>query len=194
MIATDVKYRVRIEHDPDCESPAECDHTWRPYSFSTRHVNYREPTQFFDERRGPKLWLRNKLRVGLAFPLSYHEHGLGLWFIRGTKWTPDALWDTVDLAGLLIWEDQPSDIGGKTVAERQKDAAAFLEEYSDWCNGNCHGYAIEGADGNTVDSCCGFIGDYIAQAVRQALPDDATQDNTSVTGDGAYLVEGHLWD
>lgn len=193
MIATDFKYRVRIEHDPDCESPAECDHTWLPYSFSTRHINYREPAEFFDEGR-PKLWLRNKLRVGLAFPLSYHEHGLGVWFIRGTKWTPDAAWDTVDLAGLLVWEDKPSEIGGKTVAERQKDAAAFLAEYSDWCNGNCHGYVIENADRNTVASCWGFIGDAIADAVQEALPEDATEDNTEVTGTGAYLVEGHLWD
>ena len=181
------KYTIRIEADEDCESPAQHDCNWRPYSFNNHHINHREPSDFFDDKGKPQLWLRNKLRVGLAFILSYHEHGLGLWFIRGTRWTPDAEWDTTGLAGVAIWEDKPNEIGGKTYDERQKDCAAFLAEYTDWCNGNCHGYVIEDADGETVDSCWGYIGDYIAEAVREALPDDATAENTKLAGDGAYL-------
>jgi hypothetical protein len=199
MIATDTKYTVRIEADQDCESPAAMDCNWRPYSFNRRHVNFREPAEFFGDNGKPKLWLRNKLRVGLAFILSYHEHGLGLWFIRGSKYTPDAEWDTADVAGVAVWEDDPGDIGGKTVEDRQKDCASFLEEYTDWCNGNCHGYVIEKAnpcdscghdEGKEIDSCWGFIGDYIAEAVQEALPDDATEANTEFTGEGAYLCQG----
>jgi hypothetical protein len=180
---------VRVEHDPDCKSPAECDCTWHPYSFSTRHINYRAPSDFFDDEGRPQLWLRNKLRVGLAFLLSYYEHGLGMWYVAGTKHVPDARWDNVDCAGVLVWEDKPSDIGGKTVEERENDAAAFLECYSDWCNGSCYGYDITDADGNDVDSCWGFIGDDIVQAVFEALPMDATEENTSVEGEAAYMVE-----
>jgi hypothetical protein len=195
------RYIVRIEHDQDCESPAECDCTWHPYSFNNHHINHRDYHDFFDDNGKPKLWLRNKMRVGLAFILSYHEHGLGLWFIQGTRWTPDAQWDTADVAGVLVWEDPPDHIGGKTYAEREKDAAGFLQEYTDWCNGNCHGYIIEKAthcdecdhDGEEIDSRWGFIGDYIAEAVREALPDDATEENTAIEGDGAFLVEGELF-
>jgi hypothetical protein len=197
------RYRIAIEADTDCESPAECECTWHPYSFNRHHINHRSPDEFFDDNGRPRLWLRNKLRVGLAFVLSYHEHGLCLWFLQGTKYTPDAQWDTTGMAGVLVWEDPPDHIGGKTYDERKEDAESFLESYTDWCNGDCHGYVIEKSrtcalcahdDWEEIDSCWGFCGDYIAEAVKEAIPEDATEENTTIEGDGAYLVEGKLFD
>ena len=39
-------------------------------------------------------------------------------------------------------------------------AEATCEAYTDWANGNICGFQIEDEDGNGLDSCWGFIGDY----------------------------------
>lgn len=41
-----------------------------------------------------------------------------------------------------------------------KAAQGFCEYYTDWANGNIWGYVIKDEDGDTVDSCWGFIGDW----------------------------------
>ena len=193
-------YVVRIAHDQDTESPAEFDSQWRVYSFGRRHVNYRHPGDFFDGNGCPKLWLRNKLRTGLAHVLSYFEHGVGIWSLRGTG--PQCRWDSVDVAGVAVWEHPPSYLGGKTPDERAADCAAFLGEYNDWCNGHCYYYTIDKTDScptcaaevrvELVDSCGGFIGEKaVAGAIRESMPEDATPENTEVRGDAAWIAEYH---
>jgi hypothetical protein len=172
-----MNYKLIIEHDPDCENPAEYEHNWRVYSFNSRHTSYRDPNVFFDNGK-PKLWLRNKLRVGLAHVLSYCEHGLCQWSIRGTG--PQCRWDSVRVAGLAIWEHKPNDIGAQTLEGRAKDCADFLKDYTDWLNGNCYYYRIEDEQGNLIDACGRFIGDSVIEAIREALPKDATPDNTEI--------------
>jgi hypothetical protein len=198
------KYVVRIDHDSDTESPASYDCNWRMYSFSNRHVNFREPSDFFDDNGKPLLWLRNKLRVGLAHILSYYEHGQCAWMLaNGTH--PAGVefqWDGVRVAGVAVWEDSPSDIGGKTFQERAEDCARFLECYTDWCNGNCYCYSIEKmgkceACGHEepdedIDSCGGFIGEEsVCEAIQDAMPDDATEENTDIEGEAAWIAEYH---
>lgn len=183
------KYLVRIEHDPDCESPAEWDGAWTPYSFNPRHVNFKDPDELFPASIG----LKRKLKVGTAFMLSYFEHSLGYWYLRGEgHYCP---WDYTTTAGILIWEHPPGDMGAKTYEERQRDARGFLEEYSHWCNGWCYGYTIEERrvrkcprghkirQRREIDSCWGFIDNYVLQAVAEALPEDATRQNTSLESD-----------
>jgi len=201
-MTTTKRYVVSINHDPDTENPADDCCTWKPYSFSNRHINFKHPNEFFEDGKAQD-WLAEKLKVGLAFLLSYYEHSLGMWYIAGSKYVPDAQWDNVDCAGVLVWEHKEDEIGGKTVEERKADAAAFLECYTDWCNGNCHCYAIEEEESEDdedgegtwtrtkhIDSCGGFIGDYIVEAIREALPKDATEENTTIEGDtGIQLYE-----
>lgn len=182
------KYTVSIQHDPDCESPVEDCCNWRLYSFSSRHRSFKHPEHFFDDNRKPKLWLRNKLRVGLAFLLSYFEHGDCVWSLRGTG--PQCPWDSVDMAGVAVWEHKPGDIGAKTVADRAKDCANFLETYTSWCNGECYYYSIDSEDGSVSDCCGGFIGEDVARGVLESMPKDATDENTTVEGCGFDSYDG----
>lgn len=46
------------------------------------------------------------------------------------------------------------------LAHAFKAAQGFCEYYTDWANGNIWGYVIEDEDGEHVDSCWGFIGDW----------------------------------
>lgn len=169
-------------HQDDCPmDPHEGDGQWRLYSFGRRHVHYESPSRFFDDNRRPRLWLRNKLRAGTAFILSYFEHGNCVWSLRGTG--PQCQWDNVDVAGVLVWEHPVGDMGAKTVEARAKDAAAFLETYTCWCNGDVYGYTVEEVvtlpcghtETNHVDSCFGYYGndlDFMKEEIVTALGGD----------------------
>lgn len=152
--------RILPDEHPQ-ESPAENDLSWKPYSFNNRHNNFKKPEElgFVDPM---DVGLRNKLKAGTAFVLGYFEHGRCIWHISGDipmGTQGDYRWDGCNVAGLLLWEHDPKEMGAKTKEARQKDAEAFLEEYNAWCNGDIYGYVVEGRDGEVLDSCWGFIGD-----------------------------------
>lgn len=154
---------IRIEHDQDVDNPSEDgDGQWQLYSFNTRHVRFKHPDNF------TSIGFRRKLQVGLAFKLAYYEHGLCRWSFSGEG--PQCPWDSVQFAGVLVWEEAPENMGPKTYDERKKDAAAFLEVYTDWCNGQTYYYVLEDEDGSTVDSCGGFIGlDHLFDGIADAI-------------------------
>lgn len=135
MTPTAIKLVVNLWHDDHPENPAECD-GWAVYSFSTNHSNFKHPDEFEEDEE-----LASKLKVGLAFPLSYFEHGECLWSLGGEG--PQCRFDTVQHAGFLVWEQDEANIGAKTVEERRADAARFIEMYSEWANGHVYGYTIE---------------------------------------------------
>jgi hypothetical protein len=170
---SDKKYLLRIEHDCDCESPADFDCQWKIYTFGNRLITDALKSRFLDDNGNPRMWLRNKIRVGLAFPLNYSEHGLSNYAVGHGDFSD----------GVVVWEHSPSEIGAKDVAGREKDCAAFCEEYTRWANGECCGYVIEDATGELIDSCWGFIGEYVIEAIREALPEDATEENTEIAGE-----------
>jgi hypothetical protein len=183
------KITVNIGCDQDTESPADHDCQWKPYSFGNRHNNYKDPREFIP----PNIGLRRKLEVGLAFYLSYFEHGNCVWMLKGGSkdmFGGDWRWDGVDTAGILIWEHKPSEIGGKTYEKRAEDAAHFLEEYTSWCNGECYCYSItetiikECGHEEEIDhdSCGGYIGmDYMLEEIADRLKRD---DEITVTFEG----------
>lgn len=175
-----MKLKIRVEHDQDVDNPSEeGDGQWTLYSFNRNHSSFKHPEELglgaLNEQGNPTVknpGLRRKLDVGLAFVLSYFEHGGCIWSLKGAG--PQCRWDTVQVAGLLVWENKPSDMGPKDFEGRRKDAAEFLKTYTAWCNGECYCYMVEDESGETVDSCGGFIGpdlDYMFEAMD--IPDGA---------------------
>lgn len=183
------KVTLRIEHDPEAENPAGFD-LWKPYSFSPRHSNYTDPK---DLGLFPlSIGMRRKLKTGTAFLLSYFEHGNVLWMLKNSQ-TPAGVefrWDGIRCAGLRVWEDTPNNLGAKTYADRMKDAQNFLDTYNAWCNGNCFGYAIDGANGEDYDSCWGFYGseDMLSQ-IQEELQGHTV---IAVKGDAAWIAKGEI--
>lgn len=177
---------VHVGYDDDTESPSDREAGWgfRLISFGRRHVNHEDPSKFFGDNGRPVLWLRNKLKAKTAFFLSYYEHGLCRWPLSGEG--PHCQWDSVDVAGLLLWEGKAKDLH-PLPQPRVAAARAFLEEYTDWCNGECYWYSIEDADtGEEVDSCGGFIG---WDAVREAITEYTEGELVRFVGDLAHDLE-----
>ena len=166
---------LRVVDDEDPRDPMEDGGSWTLYSFCTRHLHFKDPDAFLDGVPSGGNWPWNaevqaKLESGLAFELSYFEHGSCIWGLRGElSGCPDFRWDGVDVAGLLVWENVADDMGAKTYRARQADAAGFLREYTSWANGDAHGWVVEDAQGCHLDSCYGYLGDDIERGVEDAL-------------------------
>lgn len=142
-----------------------------------------------------------------GFLLSYFEHGSCRWGLAGSmSGMPDFQWDGVRVAGFLEIHPEVGGIDGdrtwydsKTQDEKEEMASSFLEEYTDWANGEIYGYVLESLDPREcdqgyehdnpedLDSCWGFIGfDYFQEAVSEATRNvGATAENTEVV-DEAY--------
>lgn len=154
---------VTVEPDDSPENPSDWD-GWKPFSFSSQHLNHTDPEKLgLSLNQGPdgipiirNPGLRRKLDVGLAFWLSYYEHGSCVWALLDQA--PKCRFDGTRIAGLLVWGQPPKDMGAKTYEARAKDAAAFLDTYTKWCNGWVYGYSIDDPEGKVDGGCWGFYG------------------------------------
>ena len=147
---------LEINHDPHVDVPDSGYDGWRLVSFGRKHNNYEDPAKYvkaFDRRHQEvtpaNIGLNRKLNVGLAFWLSYYEHGQGAWSLIGEG--TQCPWDTAYLAGILIWTGKPGDIGAKTLEDRAEDARGFLESFNDWANGNCYWFGLTDENGEEIE-------------------------------------------
>lgn len=215
-------FRVRVESDGDLENPCDFDGQWTPYSFGRRHSNYHDPEQLGlslerDEATGlPKVEpenedlrpkseeLKRKLENGLAFFLAYYEHGGSIWSLTSDPRRNRCQFDSVSVAGLLVWENADDDMGAKTVEERAKDAQSFLDTYNAWCNGEGLGYAVEkgvkcdhgDVHWEDTESCWGYFSndvEHVFDEIYSALPEDVREKPDAIqwAGDLAYLADSH---
>jgi len=189
---------LTVGYDPDPDCPMDWDGSWKLYSFNRRSIFWRHPDNFIRRVEGDKIipaniGLQRKLDRGLAFWLQYYEHGLARYDIRNEG--PQCAWDTVSLAGLLIWERPAKELGLKTFEERRKSAKAFLELFNKWMIGDVYTYCLceevynaerEVMEERFVDSLCGIYEiDVLEEYVKEhLLPDD----RLTVQGEAAYLV------
>lgn len=174
---------IDYDHDAECPSDGECE--WRLYSFNSRHTRFRHPDEVLTDE------LRPKLESGLAHVLSYYEHGLCRWSLKGEG--PVCRWDSVGVAGVLVWEDDENALGPTTYEDRADSARRFCEDYTEWANGNCYGYGLRNAEtGETlVDFHVGYIGDEcLIEEVRASL-EDYPDAELEVTGSAKWVADYH---
>ncbi|MEW4571326.1 hypothetical protein AB1L88_25920 [Tautonia sp. JC769] len=158
-------YRISVYPDHDCECPSEWE-SWRLISFGRRHTAYDKPERYckgLDRCGSPlpaSIGLSRKLSCGTAYWLSYFEHGLCRWSLMGEG--PYCRWDSVKVAGILLWEGAPNDLGSD-YPSREAAARSFLDTYTAWTNGEVYGFEIErilsgSQPAESLESCWGFYG------------------------------------
>lgn len=185
-----MKFTFKIEPDY-CPDPTEDDMGWKLVSFSQNHSLFQHPDKLFRVTRkhgslvftARNISLRRRLDVGLAFMLSYYEHGECKWFRKGCGGPgTNCPWDGVVHAGVLIWEHGPAEIGAKTYEDRAKGADTFLRCYTDWWNGHGLSWSAVGDDNETqLDSCGGYYDsdvDYLIQDMVTSARGDLGQGDT----------------
>ena len=193
--------QLRIEYDNDRPEDFIAEDGWKLYSFNRTHNSYKDPEKIGlsldrDEDGLPIVEdeeLKEKLTNGLAWWLSYYEHGQCLWFIRNTPAPPgvEFRWDGRSLVGILIWEWKPEDIGGKTREERMTDAEGYLKTYTSVMNGEVYCWMLQDGAGDTIESCGGYIDvDDMFDCIRAALKGRPCV----VSGEARGLVNYHSLD
>ncbi len=155
---------VELDSSVGPESPCDQD-GWKIYTFARNKFRTDvDPDAYvagYDGRTGQVTpatkSLARKLSLGLAFWLSYFEHGEGCWSLQGEGSTDR--WDSTYLAGVLIWERKACGLGPKDKKGRADDARTFLDLYTDWCNGHVYDWSVSepGAD-EPIDSGDEWIG------------------------------------
>jgi len=188
---------VHLEHDDDIECPNEVgDGQWTLYSFCSDHASFKHPDDLGvvcnrnEIVRVRDRKLATRLRNGLAHVLSYFEHGGCIWMRKDGPIAAgvEFQWDGVRVAGLLVWEHAPGDMGAKTFEDRAKDADCFLRVYTSWANGEGLYYNIEDEGGNHVDSCGGFYGCDAEHMLAEIAP-SLVGHEFDVVGDADYLED-----
>ncbi len=171
-----VSIDVSISPDSPCEEDG-----WKLHSFArNKFITDVDPDEYvksYDRKTGEVKaangQLTRKLGNGLAFWLSYYEHGDGAFSIKGTG--PQCRFDTAQLAGILVWEWKTKELGPKTVEEREADARKFLERYNEWANGYVHDWEVrEPGSEEPVDDGSGhaWIGsDEMLKEIRRLVGD-----------------------
>lgn len=85
--------------------------------------------------------LRRKLECNTAFIISKYEHGMVQYGLKGE--VHNCSFDTTQYAGLLMWNGKAEHLG-KTNEERETGARYFLDDYTDYCNGEIDEYEFYG--------------------------------------------------
>lgn len=88
----------------------------------------------------------------------------------------DRQWDVSQLGAVLVKKTE-----ARTKAKARKIALGLIEGWNDCLSGNVYGFRIEDSEGNELDSCWGFIGDYDAKG---GVLDEARSRVDSLTNNG----------
>ena len=170
MTTTTLPHRLEIWSDGDAENPCGEDMPWKLHSFSTRHINFVDPYTLlkpinkFDEVFAKTVGLQRKLDTGTAFLLPCYTHGDSCWSLRNEGM--QCQFDTARTAGIIIYTEKPKWLP-KSFDERAAVVRRILETYSNWCNGHCYGYTLDG------ESCGGFYDmDDLCEAVKEEIDDE----------------------
>lgn len=194
---------VRLNYSSELSDPCLEEGQWKLYSFSTRHPHFKLASSFDVEVTRNEVLvvndssLKTKLDQGLAYWLSFYDHGNVVWFRKDGSVPPgvEFQYDGVRVAGLLIWPENYSVEEmrwAKNPESRIADVDLFLRRYTDWMNGFGYDYDVVNPDtGEVIDR---YSGIYACQAIDM-LEDLATvlgSQEFSVTGTAAEFLEPDL--
>lgn len=165
-------FTIKIWQDEDAENPFQA---WdcepdiitflRRYDFNTRKE---------DKRHTPETFLQEAKAQGhFVAPLFMYDHsGIGF-SVSNSSYPFNCHWDSGQ-AGFIFWTKEKREAAGLTdeyiksilhegetveswLLESLKKSVALLNDY---VQGNVYGFTVEDENGETVDSCAGFYGDY----------------------------------
>ena len=153
---------VRLEQDTDAMSPRDWDNVgvmvcWhRNYRLGDKH-EFTSPQDFLESDE-----CKN---AALVLPLGLIDHsGISMYIGSGAHSCDPGGWDSGQVGFVYVTKEKARAEYGKRLTKKR---LARLEEcvrgevktYDDYLTGNVWGFVVEDEDGDTVDSCWGFVGD-----------------------------------
>ena len=108
-------------------------------------------------------WVIDKMneRGMYALPVSVYEHSGTVYRVGDDGEFVDGMWDA-GYAGLIYTTDECIQRFGNTNYTREQVyewLKGEVDYYSEWADGHCFWFEVTDRNGDTIDSCGGFIGD-----------------------------------
>jgi hypothetical protein len=154
---------VRLEQDQDAESPRDWDNLgrmvcWhRNYSLGDKH-EFSTPQDFLESD--------DYKNAAIVLPLGLYDHS-GITMYVGSEPSPfdPGGWDSGQVGYIYVTKEairkeySCKRISKATLAKVEGVLRQEVKTFDDFITGNVWGFIVETEDGETVDSCWGFIGD-----------------------------------
>lgn len=158
---------IRYLYDQDAQSPREDDNLG---TIATWHRRY--TLGDVQPKETPSEYLAGLPKGSIVIPVYMYEHGgIALSTGRGGQFSDP--WDSGQLGVISISPEKiRAEYSVKRITAKLRERVtgylkSEIEYYSMYLEGQCYGYIIEDADGETLDSCWGFIGhDYVREEAR----------------------------
>lgn len=153
---------VKIVQDEDAQNPRYDDNGSLFFGWHKRYLCGDDPTkhgmpdahhlreEFPDGWDAIRAYIEERFKPKCILPVFMYDHG-GVSYSTGEF---GCGWDSGQVG--FIFTNCPEDDGW---ADPEAALKAQVQEYSDWASGNAWGFVIEGSEGETQESCWGFIGD-----------------------------------
>lgn len=130
-----------------------------------------------------------------AFKEKYHIFGLEAYIHSGVCLAlsheggfPDRQWDVSQLGAVFLAKSE-----WKTWKQAHRTAQGHIEGWNDYLSGNVYGYVVTTQDGEDIESCWGFQGNYDAQygalSEARSIVDSLTKKGKT-DHKGQYLMAG----
>jgi hypothetical protein len=176
---------VRIVVDQDCPSPREDDNLgtivgWhRSYLLGDDEKRGQTPRRTHETPDDFLAWtktLKGDDRIAVMLPVAMFDHsGVALYIGNGPHTFDPGGWDSGQVGWIYATRKAVKEnftvkrITEATLAKAKEVLTGEVEEYGRYVNGETYGYVVEDPDGESVDSCWGFIGfDYVKDEATSA--------------------------
>ena len=150
-------FSINIYQDDDCESPDNWENNDAFIVYDHRQFNVErkgfDPETIFEHIQETKKFFYDGYFV---FPLYAYIHS-GVSLSLGNSCYPFTdRWDVSTTGFVLVKRAKYT--WTRTISE--KLAQSIVNVWNDYLSGNVYGFQIEDKDGNDIDSCWGFYGNY----------------------------------
>lgn len=157
-------YTIEIYHDEDASNPREHDNLGTIATWHKRHkMGDVQPSE------DPPEYLASLAKGEIVLPVYMYEHS-GIALSTGAFSDP---WDSGQLGYIHVSRERMyKDWQTTRITKKLRETVlgvlrSEIEEYGKYVNGECYGYVLKDVDGETVDSCWGYIGyEYVQQEAK----------------------------
>lgn len=151
-------YNIEIYPDEIGESPREWDNLGKMLCFHDRYNlgdNHDIRSEDFESWGEVEEYLKKELEAVIILPLYLYDHS-GITISTSPF---SCQWDSGQIGFVYITkEDLKKE--GVSKAKAKKILEGEIKIYDDYIRGNVYGYKVIDEQGNEIDSCWGFIGEY----------------------------------
>lgn len=144
----------------------------RRYTLGDKHNIRHEDFNGWDEVAE---YLKKELNAVIVLPLYLYDHSrLAMKVGSFVGHAVYAEWDSGQVGFIYVSREKLlKEYNAKKLSKRILERAesvlrSEVETYNDYLQGNVYGYIVEDEEGNEIDSCWGFYGDYEENALKEA--------------------------